>query len=211
LGPLRERFLNARAAGPPPYPFYVAVQDMQVSPHEQIVRHRVKDLDFDRFDQMLPRTKKKWIIAAGRMAYGLIGEPGNPGENRIGLEARMPDGEYSCELLFGMLGNADEKRVSNWILYSWRQGDPFARAAKIQPLKKRFSGFRCFYLHLGKAQVRDNRFELSLQLSPHIDHKYLISHVKFIPLGMSDTTQRPKKSEEDTREELEKLKTLGYL
>ena len=211
LGPLRDRYLNAKLDHPPDYPFYVALQDMQISPPEKIVRHQVKDWDFDRFHEILPKSNKPWIVAAGRMSYGLVRRPGIPGANRVHLETKLPNGEYSCDLLFGILGDVSVDEISRWCRYRWRSTDPFVSSPNIQDLKKRFAAFRCFYIHLGKKEIQDNRLIVDLELSPDINLTYLISHIKFTPLGVTQVNRLPTESDQKTREAIEKLKTLGYL
>ncbi|UCC94734.1 MAG: hypothetical protein JSW40_07950 [Candidatus Omnitrophota bacterium] len=67
------------------------------------------------------------------------------------------------------------------------------------------------YIDLGVVNVNDKRFFLQISFVPPDQRPCIIRHIKFIPLKAHKKKILDGSSQEDLRQRMERLKSLGYL
>jgi hypothetical protein len=198
MQPYRERFKNAAREVVPDEPFYFPINSFDIAPESAYIT-----LSGD------GKPLKPWALKSHWARYGLVCMPDKGEPLPITVSTSVPDGTYDIYVLLISQSAMPDSPQSLGFKYRFSEEDSFSLPDRIEPVIKGQDS-SIFYLDLGEIEVSEK--EISIQFLFHSPDKnpYEIRHIKFVPDKCKNKTIEYD-SEEEIKEKIDRLKSLGYL
>ncbi|MEK6733363.1 MAG: sulfatase [Candidatus Omnitrophota bacterium] len=208
MKPYRERYDKSVRSKTPDYPFYFIATHMKLEPEDAMERCRVHYKKMPEFLNINnPSINKAWLFDTAWDSEGIYYLPAKSYLAPITLSTDILNGTYKIYLLLESSQEINSSAANFGLRFRFYKNLPFQNPARIDLFRVPNKACYYYYFYLGNIVINDKKFSIEIDFHPENEKIYLIKHIKFIPLGVSDNPVKNK----DFQEKLEELKSLGYL
>jgi len=208
MKPYKNRFINTREKKIFHSPFFLKINCFTIFPKKTFEKY----YELQRDKTMLSDntlTGKSWFLNKERFRTGLICIPENGLPPAISLSIHMPNGNYHIFVLLESLNEASLLPEKFGFQSRFSTDQPYTFPEQIKLMKRNNSNF--YYLNLGKSNVQNENFFSQILFRPYDKQRFVIRHVKFVPIQTATKRVFEGMSDEEFKEKTERLKSLGYL
>ena len=202
MRPYEDRYEKTqRSSLPPSEPFYYSVLEFEIEPKSEYVTSPIGS-----------NPAKPWVLNIdwGGEEYGLFCIPANGIPERISLSAPLPNGRYKMYALLKTWGKVPKTAQEIGFRFRFDGESPFIYPPAIRLVRK-YRNNVFFYVEFSEVYVSTEEVSVQISFTPPNKNTYMIHHIKFEPLGRKKRKGVEYDSDQEFRQKIEKLKSLGYM
>lgn len=212
MKPYHDRFEETKKTSPPDYPFYFSIFRFRITSMGIIKREEGEIKDTANF---LNETSLQEPLLLFRRApeRSFLFIPKNGLSSPIALSTKLPNGAYYIFVLLESLSEVPLSPQQLGFQFRFNPQNSFNFPYKINSIEeeKESEISKYWYLDLGEIQVNEESFFLEFKFQPLDNKQYIMHFIKFVPVAMQKENQTKEFNEEDSIEQGERIKSLGYL